>query len=64
MKAHVVSAAMLLMISMASALATVRISDDPGGQIGEYLARYQALRLSGEHVVVIDGSRAFPMRAL
>jgi hypothetical protein len=57
MKAHVVSAAMLLLMSLVSAFATVRISDDRGGQIGEYLARFKALRLSGEHVV-IDGTCA------
>jgi hypothetical protein len=38
----------------ASASSTVRIMDDPGGQIGEYLAKYHALRISGERVE-IDG---------
>jgi hypothetical protein len=37
-----------------SASATVRITDDYGGQIGSYLNRYQAVRASGEKVV-IDG---------
>jgi hypothetical protein len=54
MKARVVLAAMLLMISIPSGSATVRISDDHGGRIGDYLAKYQALRLSGERVA-IDG---------
>jgi hypothetical protein len=36
------------------ASATVRISSDPGGQIGAYLQRFEALRLSGENVI-IDG---------
>ena len=58
MKARAVVATMLLLImSMASAFATVRIQDDSGGQIGEYLARYQALRVSGDQVV-IDGTCA------
>ncbi len=41
-----------LMVSSASA--TVRISSDPGGQIGPYLENLVALRGSGEHVI-IDG---------
>ena len=39
---------MLVLMSMQSAFATVRVNDDRGGQIGEYLAKYQALRVSGE----------------
>ena len=58
MDARAVLAAMLLMMmSVASASATVRIYDDRGGQIGSYLAKYQALRASGEQVV-IDGTCA------
>jgi hypothetical protein len=58
MKARAVVATMLLLImSMESAFATVRIQDDRGGRIGEYFARYQALRASGERVV-IDGTCA------
>jgi hypothetical protein len=58
MKARAVMATMLLLImSVASAFATVRIQDDRGGRIGEYFARYQALRVSGERVV-IDGTCA------
>jgi hypothetical protein len=52
-----ISGALLLLMSMASASATVRIYDDPGGQIGQYLDRYHALRASGEHVI-IDGACA------
>jgi hypothetical protein len=57
MKARAVSVAILWMMSMASATATVRITDDHGGQIGKYLAKYKALRASGERVV-IDGTCA------
>ncbi len=53
MNVRTVSAS-LLMMSVASASAAVTIHDDHGGQIGEYLAKYQALRSSGERVV-IDG---------
>ena len=55
MKTRAMSApVMLVLMSMQSAFATVRVNDDRGGQIGEYLAKYQALRVSGEQVV-IDG---------
>ena len=47
----------LMTVISASASATVRIYDDNGGQIGDYLAKYQALRASGERVV-IDGTCA------
>jgi hypothetical protein len=57
MKARAVSAAMIIMMSMSSASAAVRIYDDLGGQIGEYLSKYQALRVSGQQVV-IDGTCA------
>jgi hypothetical protein len=40
---------------VSSASATVRISSDPGGQLGPYLENLVALRDSGERVV-IDGS--------
>jgi hypothetical protein len=42
------------MSAITAASATVRIYDDPGGQIGSYLAKFRALRLSGERVE-IDG---------
>jgi len=57
MKARAAFAAMLLVTSVAAASATVRISDDPGGQIGDYLTKFRALRLSGERVE-IDGTCA------
>ena len=38
-----------------AAVAAVRISDDEGGNIGQYWARYMAVRDSGEQVV-IDGT--------
>jgi hypothetical protein len=41
-------------LAVSSASATVRISGDPGGQIGPYLERLAVLRNSGEHVI-IDG---------
>ena len=58
MRARAAPTAMLLtLISIASASAAMRISDDPGGQIGAYLAKYQALRASGDRVE-IDGTCA------
>jgi len=47
----------LLMLSVSWASATVRITDDRGGQIGQYLSRYHALRENGERVE-IDGTCA------
>jgi hypothetical protein len=52
-----VSGLLLLLMSMVPASATVRIYDDSGGQIGQYLDRYHALRASGEQVI-IDGTCA------
>jgi hypothetical protein len=49
--------AILFLLSLVPAAATVRISDDSGGQIGAYLAKYRTLRVSGEHVE-IDGTCA------
>lgn len=48
-------ACVLLAIYATSASATVRISGDRGGQIGQYLQAFASLRASGEHVV-IDGN--------
>jgi hypothetical protein len=42
-------------LTVTSASATVRIGNDPGGQIGPYLEGLMALRDSGERVV-IDGN--------
>jgi hypothetical protein len=57
MRARVAAAAMLLTMNVSSASATVRISDDRGGQIGDYLTKYHALRENGEQVM-IDGTCA------
>src|SRR5260370_35664000 len=57
MKTRAMSATILLLMSLSSAFPTVRIYDDRGGQIGEYLAKFQALRMSGEQGV-IDGACA------
>jgi hypothetical protein len=46
--------AVLTVLSVPTASATVRISSDAGGQIGPYLENLAALRGSGERVV-IDG---------
>jgi hypothetical protein len=54
MKASALGAALLLTIAVVPASSTVRIYDDPGGQIGPYLDKFQALRQSGQRVE-IDG---------
>src|SRR5437588_8350900 len=45
------------MLGLAPTTATVRIANDTGGQIGPYLAKYRALKASGERVE-IDGTCA------
>jgi len=47
-------AAVVIMATTNSAAASVRITDDHGGNIGEYWSRYTALRDFGEQIV-IDG---------
>src|SRR4029079_2114494 len=47
--------AAVLALTVSSASATMRISEDRGGQIVRYLQAYAAVRSSGENVVV-DGS--------
>lgn len=47
--------AALLAADVTSASATMRIAEDRGGQIGQYLQTFGALRSSGERVV-IDGN--------
>jgi hypothetical protein len=54
MKVRVLAAAMLIAMGTLPAGATVRISDDHGGQLGSYLDKYRALAQSGERVE-IDG---------
>lgn len=47
--------AILVLLLPQSAAAVVRITDDRGGNIGQYWSRYTALRDAGERVV-IDGT--------
>ena len=47
-------AALAAALTTSSASATIRIAGDTGGQIGTYLKRIEAMRQSGERVV-IDG---------
>ena len=47
--------AIVTALSVTSASATMRISEDRGGQIGHYLQTFASLRSSGENVVV-DGN--------
>lgn len=54
MKARAVLTVVFLVMVITAASATVKVYDDPGGQIGNYLAKYRALRSSGERVE-IDG---------
>jgi len=51
----VVAGAILLAGGASSASATMLISEDRGGQIGQYLQAFASLRSSGENVV-IDGN--------
>jgi hypothetical protein len=45
----------LMVAGIHASQATIRIADDRGGRIGNYLDKYDALRTSGE-TVIIDGS--------
>ena len=47
-------AAVLLLATVGSSHAAVRIGDDHGGKIGAYVDKYQGLRSSGQKVI-IDG---------
>jgi hypothetical protein len=47
-------AAALLLAAAGASQAAVRIADDPGGQIGSYITKFQRLRSSGQSVI-IDG---------
>ena len=51
----VIAGAILLVSGASSASATMLISEDRGGQIGQYLQAFASLRSSGENVV-IDGN--------
>jgi hypothetical protein len=44
----------ILLAGSGASGAAVRIVDDPGGQIGAYVDRYEGMRSSGE-MVIIDG---------
>jgi hypothetical protein len=48
---------LLLLLGFGPAAGALRIHEDGGGQIGAYLAKYRALRASGEHGE-IDGTCA------
>jgi hypothetical protein len=54
-RATLIGAAILSIISVTGASATMRISDDIGGRIGAYVDQYSQVRNSGERVV-IDGA--------
>ena len=54
MKYALLIAALTGALTISPASASIRIADDPGGQLGAYIQRHQAMRLSGERVV-IDG---------
>ncbi len=47
-------AMMILFAGIGASNAAVRIVDDPGGQIGIYVDKYQGMRSSGQ-TVIIDG---------
>jgi hypothetical protein len=51
----VIAGALLLVSGVSSASATMLITEDRGGQIGQYMQAFAALRSSGEDVVV-DGN--------
>jgi hypothetical protein len=46
--------ALLIFVGVNTSRSAIRIADDRGGRIGSYLDKYEALRTSGE-TVVIDG---------
>ena len=52
---RLVLGAAIVAISVTSASAEVRIAEDRGGQIGQYLQTFNTMRSSGEHIV-IDGN--------
>ena len=55
MRAKLLAAAFLSALTVTSASAMVVLSDDKGGKMEEYTARFQQMRNSGE-TVVIDGT--------
>src|ERR1700687_4797194 len=55
MKLGALLGALLMVLGITSASATIRIHDDPGGRIDRYLQRFAKLRHSGERIIV-DGT--------
>jgi len=55
MKLGALLGALLMLLGITSASATIRIHDDPGGRIDRYLQRFAKLRNSGERIIV-DGT--------
>ncbi len=55
MKVGALLGALLMLLGITSASATIRIHDDPGGRIDRYLQKFAKLRHSGERIIV-DGT--------
>jgi hypothetical protein len=47
-------ASVIMVLQVGAASAEVRIVSDPGGAVSAYIGKYQAMRATGEHIV-IDG---------
>jgi hypothetical protein len=52
MRAHLITAAIVSVLAVTSASATVIISDDIGGKMQDYTTRFRKVRDSGESVVI------------
>ena len=52
MRAHLITAAIVSALTVTSASATVIISDDIGGKMQDYTARFRQVRDSGQSVVI------------
>lgn len=52
MRAHLITAAVVSALTVTSASATIVISDDIGGKMQNYTARFRQVRDSGESVVI------------
>src|SRR5437588_13050504 len=55
MKVGALLGALLMLLGITSAAATIRIHDDPGGRIDKYLQKFAKLRHSRERIIV-DGT--------
>jgi hypothetical protein len=53
MKMRAIFVAALLLLGLVQSAAAFNIDGDSGGQIGAYLAKYRALRASGERVEIV-----------